>query len=166
MIRRWDFKDLDAPRPHVFAAIDPGEHGATAIFAVGMRDPLEVLPTAEQPETLCRCFERYGVRHVVTESLFVGLGAQAAMNLAASLWMVIGWVGRHFGGELDIIECHPSTWKAWVKRQNGWKDVTEKQQGKMRRDALGDVLEPYSSRKADGVSDAIYIGRAFLSLYP
>lgn len=169
MIRRWSFKDSDAPRPDVFASLDPGEDGACAVFERGNPEPIELVYTALEADTIADLMARHGVQCILTEALFVGKGAMNALELASGLWTLVGWVARGIDPlDLDVIECSPSTWKAWVRVKQGWRGLKlgEKEERRRRLELLPWVSVGRTKAKADGAADAVHMGRAFLTLYP
>jgi hypothetical protein len=166
VIRRFAFRDPDAPRPDRFAAIDPGDDGATAIFERGNRDPIRVLDTANDFGTIAMGLSEMGVSVLVLESQYIGANASSALDIVTSAWTLVGFLACYLRG-VDVVDANPATWQAMQRRRMGVAGKLKRKEGiAIAKDEAGALCEAYAPKRAEGVASAIGIGRGYLELYP
>lgn len=166
MIRRWHWKDPEAPRPARFAAMDPGDHGAVCVFERGKRDPILVLDTAQDFGTIAMALSELGVAVLVLETQYIGANAMSGLEVATSAWLMAGFLGCYLRG-LDVIEANPATWQAAQRRRMGISGKLRRKEGiELAKKEAGVWCEAYPPARSEGVASAMGIGRSFLDLYP
>lgn len=101
-------------------AIDPGEHGAIAVLAdtgvllYGVHDPMDV--------AFHHFTERYPV-WIICETQYLGKNAWAAIELATTTGMLLGYLSAHIEGSGRIVHVIPSSWQSSLLGSKGRKSM-------------------------------------------